>query len=88
MLIAGYCGPDWGVAAGSSGESPESVFVARPRIGAVRHRGQRRRMRHPSLSCHRAFRIQQVIVASAPVRKSDQRTRIRHRLRLPAVIGF
>ncbi len=61
-----------------------------PRIRAMRHRTLRRRtyrsrMRRIRPRSHRALRIQQVIVAR-PQPQADQRARIRHRLRLPAMI--
>jgi hypothetical protein len=66
-----------------SGRS-RSRIRACSRIGAVRYRSQRRRMRD-RLRSHRAFRIQQVVVARAQA-QADQRTRIGYRFRLPAVI--
>lgn len=57
----------------------------RSRIGAVRHGRERRSMGNRRFGRHRAFRVEQVIVAR-PQPQADQRPRIRHRLRLPAVI--
>jgi hypothetical protein len=59
----------------------------RSRIHAMRGRSQGRRVGRGRLRSHRALRIQQPVVAR-PQTQADQSARVRHFLRLPAVIGL
>jgi hypothetical protein len=78
-IVAGSCGRRW--------ISGRTRIHAPSRIGAVRHRSQSRRMGRDRLGGHRTFRIQEMVVAR-PQPKADQSARIRHRFRLPAMVGL